>query len=63
MIDETHLEIGKEFVYEITGTNGGSLWDLNIYKCDSDVATVAVHAGILTIGQTKPISLKIVQDQ
>jgi len=44
------LEIGKEFVYEITGTNGGSLWDLNIYKSDSGVATVAVHAGILTVG-------------
>jgi hypothetical protein len=47
----------------ITGAGGGSIWGTDIYTSDSYVAAAAVHAGVLTVGQTKEIYVKVVEGQ
>lgn len=43
---------GRILFFRVTGTNSGSLYGTDIYTSDSSLATAAVHAGILKIGQT-----------
>jgi hypothetical protein len=48
----------------ITGnTGGGAIWGTNIYTNDSYIPKAAVHAGIVTAGQTKEVYIKIVEGQ
>jgi len=47
----------------VTGANGGHVWGTDIYTDDSHVATAAVHAGIVSIGQSKTIHVKIISGQ
>lgn len=44
-------KIGKSFYFVVTGKANGSIWGSEVYTDDSDLATVAVHAGILRPGQ------------
>jgi hypothetical protein len=53
-------QIGKTFVYRVTGANNGAVWGTDVYTSDSDVATVAVHAGIVKVGETGIIKITIV---
>ena len=56
---------GQTFIFKVTGTNNGRIWGgkNNIYTDDSDVATAAVHAGVVKVGETKTISIKVLADQ
>lgn len=36
----------------VTGTTGGSVWGSSPYTDDSSLGAVAVHAGLLQVGQT-----------
>jgi hypothetical protein len=45
-------EIGKSFYFVVTGRVTGSIWGSEVYTDDSDLGTVAVHAGLLREGQT-----------
>lgn len=47
-----HGEIGKTFVFKVTGTANGSLWGTDVYTTDSTVAMAAVHCGLVQPGQT-----------
>lgn len=50
---------GKTLVFAVKGRTTGSIWGDGIYSDDSDLATVAVHAGLLKAGQTGLIKVTI----
>ena len=62
MTQFTTADIGKVYRMTITGASGGG-WGTDIYTNDSYIPAMAVHAGILTVGQTKEVYIKIVQGQ
>lgn len=43
--------IGETFYFDVVGQANGSLWGTEVYTYDSDLATAAVHAGVLKVGQ------------
>ena len=53
-------DIGKVYKLTTTGSSGGG-WGTDIYTNDSYIPAMAVHAGVLAIGQTKEIYIKIVE--
>ena len=60
MTSFTTADIGKIYKMTVTGANGGG-WGTDIYTNDSYIPAMAVHAGVLTIGQTKEIYIKVVE--
>jgi hypothetical protein len=44
-------EVGKTYVFEVTGRTDATIWGSGVYTDDSPLATVAVHAGALKVGQ------------
>jgi hypothetical protein len=64
MTQYSESDIGKIYKMTITGnTGGGAIWGTNIYTNDSYIPKAAVHAGIVTAGQTKEVYIKIVEGQ
>ena len=45
----------------ITGQSNGAVWGTDIYTSDSHIPTAAIHAGVITSGQTKEVFIKIVE--
>jgi len=43
--------IGQTFYFEVVGRSSYSIWGTEVYTYDSDLATAAVHAGVLKAGQ------------
>jgi len=56
-------EIGKTFVFRVTGVNSGSLWGTDSYTTDSTLAMAAVHSGLLQSGQTGVIRVTMLPGQ
>lgn len=58
-------QIGKVFAFRVTGlANGqGHVWGTGIYTSDSTLAVAAVHAGVVKVGQTKVVKVRIVAGQ
>jgi hypothetical protein len=56
-------EAGKSFFFEVTGANTGSVWGTDVYTDDSALATAAVHAGVLTVGQKGVVKVTILPGQ
>ncbi|CAF4596531.1 unnamed protein product [Rotaria sp. Silwood2] len=56
-------KLAQTFSFVITGNVNGSIYGTNIYTLDSNLATAAVHAGFLRIGETKNITIKILPGQ
>lgn len=50
---------GKTFLFEVTGAASGAVWGTDIYTDDSSLATVAVHAGVLLVGQKGVVKVTI----
>lgn len=44
-------EASKVLFFRVTGGNSGSVYGTDVYTSDSSLATAAVHAGVLKIGQ------------
>lgn len=42
----------RTLFFRVTGANQGSIWGTDVYTSDSWLATAAVHAGVLKLGQT-----------
>jgi len=57
----SETDIGKIYKMTITGNTGGTIWGTNIYTNDSYIPKAAVHAGVITAGQTKDVYIKIVE--
>ncbi len=51
--------IGKTYVFRVTGNVNGSVWGTDVYTTDSSLEAVAVHAGILKPGQTGTVKVTI----
>ncbi|CAF4179652.1 unnamed protein product, partial [Adineta steineri] len=51
--------IGDSLYLSVTGAMNGRIYGTNIYTDDSDLATAAIHAGVLHNGETKNITIKI----
>jgi hypothetical protein len=60
MTQFTTADIGKIYKMTITGGDGGG-WGTDIYTSDSHIPAMAVHAGVIAIGQTKEVYIKIVE--
>lgn len=50
---------GKSLIFSVRGRTGAGIWGDGIYSDDSDLATVAVHAGLLQSGQSGLIKVTI----
>lgn len=53
-------QIDKVFHFRVTGAVGGSVWGSGTYTTDSSLATAAVHAGVLKVGETGVVRVRIV---
>ncbi len=56
-------KVGQIFQFTVTGTNTGAVWGTDVYTDDSSVATAAVHAGVLAVGETKTVTLTVLPGQ
>ncbi|MCF3651848.1 LamG-like jellyroll fold domain-containing protein [Synoicihabitans lomoniglobus] len=55
--------VGQSLQFSITGALSGSVWGSGIYTDDSSLAKAAVHAGVVSPGQTKTVTVNIVAGQ
>ncbi len=56
-------QVGQRFVFEVTGSAEGPVWGTDIYTDDSRLATAAVHAGLLQVGQRGRLRVTILPGQ
>ncbi len=56
-------DIGKTFVFKVTGVASGSLWGTDTYTTDSTLGMAAVHCGLLQPGQTGVIKVTMLPGQ
>lgn len=54
-------KVGKTLKFEITGSSKGTIYGTDIYTDDSDLATAAVHAGILKEGEKGVVLVTILE--
>ena len=50
---------GATGTFEVTGALDGRVFGTGIYTDDSDVPTAAVHAGLVGVGETRNLTIKI----
>lgn len=53
-------QIGKTFTFKVTGA-AGSVYGTDVYTLDSSLAAAAVHAGVVKMGATGVLRVKIVE--
>ena len=54
-------KVGETMAFSVTGRIGGSVFGTGTYTTDSDLATAAVHAGILKDGEKGVVQVTIVE--
>lgn len=54
-------KIGITLKFEVTGSSKGTVWGTDIYTDDSNLATAAVHAGILKEGEKGTVLVTILE--
>lgn len=54
---------GMTYVLLVTGRTFGAIWGTEVYSADSDLGTVAVHAGILRPGETGYVQVQVLPGQ
>ncbi|MCL2098849.1 MAG: stalk domain-containing protein, partial [Oscillospiraceae bacterium] len=47
------------YSFNIVGATSGSVWGTDIYTDDSNIARAAVHAGVVTVGQSALVTIRI----
>jgi hypothetical protein len=62
--DPGHLKayeprLQETFAFRVTGAIVGSVWGTDVYTTDSNLATAAVHAGVVKVGETGIVRVKI----
>ncbi len=55
--------LGQVLQLTVTGSDQGYVWGVDTYTDDSSLGTAAVHAGILKVGETSRVTLRIVEGQ
>lgn len=53
--------VGQTVGVQVTGAIGGSVWGTGVYTSDSSLATAAVHAGALKVGESGVVKIRFVQ--
>lgn len=53
--------IGQSFIFQATGNDRGPLWGTDVYTSDSNLGTACVHAGVLQLGESGVVRVRIVQ--
>jgi hypothetical protein len=56
-------DIGKRFLFEVTGSLKGSIWGSEVYTSDSQLGAAAVHAGVLKPGERGVVLVRILPGQ
>jgi hypothetical protein len=56
-------QVGKVYRFHVTGAVGGFIYGTDVYTLDSTLAVAAVHAGILKVGQSGIVRVKILAGQ
>jgi len=54
-------QVGKRLVFRVTGSANGGVWGSEVYTGDSTLAVAAVHAGVLKVGETGTVKVRIVE--
>jgi ElaB/YqjD/DUF883 family membrane-anchored ribosome-binding protein len=49
-----------DLLFEVVGSDDGSIWGTDVYTSDSDLATAAVHAGVLRNGERGIVRVTLV---
>ena len=57
------FSLGAVVWFRVTGSDQGFVWGVDTYTDDSSVGTAAVHAGILKVGETGKVAVRIVEGQ
>jgi hypothetical protein len=52
-------QIGRTFLFRVTGSATGQVWGTDVYTADSALATAAVHAGVLRAGETRVVRVRL----
>jgi hypothetical protein len=52
--------IGETYYFRVRGEDVGPIWGTDIYTGDSVLAVAAVHAGVVTVGETKVVKVTVV---
>ena len=55
--------LGQVLQLPVTGTDQGFVWGVDTYTDDSSLGAAAVHAGILKVGETGRVAIRIVEGQ
>jgi hypothetical protein len=55
--------VGATYYFRITGQAEGTVWGTDVYTRDSSLGVAAVHAGLLKVGQTGVLRMKVVPAQ
>jgi LCCL domain len=55
--------VGKTLLFEVTGSDSGSVYGTGVYTDDSALAAAAVHAGVLAVGQKGVVKVTILPGQ
>jgi len=53
--------VGATYYFRVTGKADGLLWGTDIYTGDSVLAVVAVHAGLVNVGETALVKVIVEQ--
>jgi hypothetical protein len=53
-------QVGQVFAFTVTGAANGAVWGSDVYTADSTLAVAAVHAGVLAVGKTGMVRVRIV---
>ncbi len=56
-------QTGEVLYIEVTGSDFGSVWGTDIYTDDSYLAVAAVHAGLLSLGETDILEVTLLPGQ
>jgi hypothetical protein len=52
---------GESQLYNLTGSSRGQVWGTDVYTDDSDLSTVAVHAGVLKDGESGVVKVTLLE--
>lgn len=55
------VEPGQSLQFTVTGDSRGPVWGTDVYTIDSRLPAAAVHAGLLAVGETGVVTVRIVE--
>lgn len=52
--------VGQTHYFHVRGADAGPVWGTDIYTADSSLATAAVHARVVAVGETQVVKVTVV---